>query len=441
MCCIRSGCGALGLLGCLAGSAVSPAAMAAGAASEPAAPAAAQITAIRTEIEALRTEYEARLRELERRLAALEADTEAAEDAASADLEDLRAAAREAAGLTGPEAGPAAASAQPAAATVGRERDLSRLNPEISFTGIFRADASDVDREEFRLGEFELDLQAALDPFSRTRWTVAFDDGEAEIEEGYVLFNALGHGQTLLAGRFRQRFGALNRQHLHALPQSDYPPVLRAYFGDGGLAQTGVSWSWLPRRSIASANELTLELTDGENETAFGGESFEDLALLAHLKSFWDLGDAAYFEWGLSGIGGETADGGDSRVWGTDLTYHWQPPQRAKYRDLTWRTELLLSQRDDELGRRREAWGAYTYVEGLARRNLYLGLRLDRFEDPLDPDRRLRGLAPYLTWWQSEYVRIRAEYGYLEDELSGDEENRFTLQLTWAAGPHKHETY
>jgi hypothetical protein len=73
--------------------------------------------------------------------------------------------------------------------------------------------------------------------------------------------------------------------------------------------------------------------------------------------------------------------------------------------------------------------------------NLYLGARLDWVEDPLDPERELRGIAPYLTWWQSEYVRLRAEYAYVEDRPSGEHEGRFSLQLTWAAGPHKHETY
>ncbi len=184
-----------------------------------------------------------------------------------------------------------------------------------------------------------------------------------------------------------------------------------------------------------------LEVTDGENEVAFGGEFFEDLAVLARLKNFWELSDAAYFEWGLSGIAGRTELGGDSRVLGTDFTYSWQPPARAKYRSLTWRTELLRSERDDPDGVRREAWGGYTYLEALLRQNLYGGLRLDRVEDPLAPSRRLRGLVPYLSWWQSEWVRLRAELAVLEDELSGDDETRFTLQLTWAAGPHKHETY
>ena len=262
-----------------------------------------------------------------------------------------------------------------------------------------------------------------------------------EIEEAWVNYSSLAEGLDLFAGRFRQRFGPLNRQHLHALPQSVLPLAHQRYFGEEGLAQTGLSLTWLPSRPWATANELTFELTNGENEAAFGGELFEDFAFLARLKNFWQLSDATYFEWGLSGISGEDADGGDSRVWGTDFTVNWQPPGRAKYREITWRTEFLLSQREDGLGSDLEALGLYSYLEGLIRRNLYAGVRYDRVEDPLDPQAVAWGVLPYLTWWQSEYVRLRGEYGYLKDDVSGDEENRFTLQLTWAAGPHKHESY
>ena len=69
------------------------------------------------------------------------------------------------------------------------------------------------------------------------------------------------------------------------------------------------------------------------------------------------------------------------------------------------------------------------------------GHRLDRVEQPLEPDLYRWGVLPYLTWWQSEYVRLRGEYGYLVNEPTGESENRFTLQLTWAAGPHKHAIY
>ena len=411
--------------------------LAAGSMTPAAASRKATIDQIRAEIAELRREYEARIAGLEARLAALEGAPGAVPDKAG-ELDRLRRAAVEAAGGA---AEPAPLPAAAGTATIGAERNLNRLNPEISFTGNVLGVTSDAGREEFSLQEFELDLQAALDPFSRTRWTIAFGEEGAEIEEGYVLYSSLPGGLELTAGRFRQRFGALNRQHLHALPQSTYPLVLETFFGEEGLAQTGLSFSWLLPRPWATSNEIAVQVTSGENEQAFGGELFDDLAVLARLQSFWELSDATYFEWGLSGVSGKTAGGGDSRVLGTDVTLSWQPPARAKYRALTWRSELLRSERDGDDGLRRQAWGGYSYLEGLFRRNLWAGLRIDWAEDPLAPERRWRGIVPYLTWWQSEFVRLRAEYGHLVDELGDRSENRFALQLTWAAGPHKHETY
>ncbi len=388
------------------------------------------VAELRHELAELRSAYEARISELERRLAELEAGQKAP-PAAADELERIKAAAAQAAAQTPPPAAPEAS---------GGRLSLNRLNPEVSFTGIFLGVATDGGREELTVQEFELDLQAALDPFSRTRFTLAVgEEGKLEIEEGYVTYASLPGGLTLTAGKFRQSFGALNRQHLHALPQTEYPAVLTTFFDQEGLGQTGLSFEWLLPRGWATANEVTLQLTDGESE-AFGGEAFESLAVLAKVKSYWEIGEASWFEWGLSGIVGESDGPEENRVWGTDLTYHWQPPARAKYRELTWRSELLLSQRDDGSGEHVEAWGGYSYLEGLVRRNLYLGVRVDRVEDPLEPALRSWGVVPYVTWWQSEFVRLRAQFEHLEQD-GGEDESRFVLQLTWAAGPHKHETY
>ncbi len=398
------------------------------------------VAALETEIAALRADYEARIGRLEKRLAELEARASAppaAETASDDELAELRAAAREAAGGDPPVVVPPA----PAAAAVGRERNLSLLNPEISATGIVVGRGASDAREEFDAQEFELDVQSALDPFSKMRLTLALGDEGVEIEEGYVAYSSLPGGLELLAGKFRQRFGALNRQHLHALPQSDYPLAYQAYFGDEGLGQTGVSLTWLLPRPWATANELTLEITDGENETAFAGEEFQDLSVLGRVKNFWHLSDAAYFEWGLSGIAGKNAAGGDSEIYGTDFTLNWRPPARAKYREVTWRLELLRARRDDPSGRAQTASGGYTYLEGLLARNLYAGVRYDRVESFAGAGTYDQGVVPYLTWWQSEYVRLRAEYGLFELGPEGQSEDRFTLQLTWAAGPHKHESY
>lgn len=389
------------------------------------------VTALRQEIAALRQEYGERLADLEARLARLEATGEGQVTTQEDDeLAALRAEAEETAG------GFAEAEAVPEVSVAGSERNLNRLNPEISVTGDMVGFYTDQDREDFDAREFELNFQSALDPFSLTKWTLAFSPEEGvDIEEGYISYTNLPGGLGLTAGKFRQSFGVINRWHLHALPQLDYPLALQTWFGDEGLAQTGIRANWLLPRPWASANELTLELTDGESD-AFGGESFENLVGLAHLKNYWDIGDAVYTELGLSGIAGN-----DTQVLGGDFTFHWQPPSRAKYREITWRTEVLRSDRDDEEGIGHQAWGGYSYIESLLAQNLYAGVRYDRVEDPLDPEHVTWGVFPNVTWWQSEYVRLRGEYGFIKDDLTGDEENRFSLQLTWAAGPHKHEIY
>ncbi|MDX1644051.1 MAG: hypothetical protein R3244_06815, partial [Thermoanaerobaculia bacterium] len=398
-----------------------------------------EVAALRRAVSEMEARYRAEIERLEERIAALESDrpspagASAGEPGASDEAARLRAAARAAAAPT--EAVP------PPDVAGGRQRNLNRLNPEISATGIFAGIASDLEREEFERGEFELDLQATLDPFSSMRWTIAFtEEGEVEIEEGYLTYSALPGGLSLTAGRFRQRFGALNRQHVHALPQTSYPLALARVFGEEGLGQTGIGASWLLPRPWASANEIVVEITDGENEF-FGGESFDDFALLARLKNFWEVSSSTYVEWGLSGMDGRTESGEEARLWGSDLTLHWRPPQRAKYREITWRTEALLAERAEADGLLREAWGGYSYLEGLVARNLYVGVRYDWSEDPLDPTSEAWAVVPYVTWWQSEWVRLRGEFERRQDDALGETENRFTLQLTWAAGPHKHETY
>ena len=389
------------------------------------------VEALRAEIEAMREQYEARIAALEARLAELEAERQA----------DEMTAIRRAAEAAAAEGGTVAAADLTEGPAVGHERNLNRLNPEISATGIVLANHSDPGRSEFQAQEFELDLQAALDPFSRTRITLAISEEGVELEEGYLLYNSLPGSMELTAGKFRQRWGLLNRQHLHALPQSDYPLAYQNFFGEEGLAQTGLSFHWLLPKLWASSNELTFEVTDGENDVAFAGEFFDDFSFLGRLTSYWDMSVASYVEWGLSGITGKTAEGGDSLVYGTDVSYSWSPPSRAKYRGLTWRTEVLWSQKDDEFGQRQDAWGAYSFLEGLLARNLWIGARVDRAGEPLIPEAYRWGVLPYMTWWQSEYVRLRGEYGYYVLEPSGETENRFTLQLTFAAGPHKHATY
>jgi hypothetical protein len=50
-------------------------------------------------------------------------------------------------------------------------------------------------------------------------------------------------------------------------------------------------------------------------------------------------------------------------------------------------------------------------------------------------------VTPYVTLWQSEYVRFLAEYSYTDGHRIQEPGHTVGLQAVVAAGPHKHERY
>jgi hypothetical protein len=68
------------------------------------------------------------------------------------------------------------------------------------------------------------------------------------------------------------------------------------------------------------------------------------------------------------------------------------------------------------------------------------GARYEWTENPSHPEESAWLFSPTLAWWQSEYVRVRAEYDLL-GRTAESGKGRFLLQVTFAMGPHKHESY
>ncbi len=85
------------------------------------------------------------------------------------------------------------------------------------------------------------------------------------------------------------------------------------------------------------------------------------------------------------------------------------------------------------------AMGVWTLAEWKLTSQWLVGGRFSHVEDPSNPDRTAWLTTPSLTYWQSEFVRLRAEYDLLHNP--GDTSGLFTLRVTFAMGPHKHETY
>jgi len=322
---------------------------------------------------------------------------------------------------------------------IGRERNQAQLNPEISATGDVRAygTAPGVQRDNFDAREFEVGFQSALDPYSNTKIFVSLENGSVSVEEGYAYWTGLPGHIRFDIGKFRQQFGELNRWHLHAVPETEYPLALRTFLGQDGLAGTGISL--YHAFGGLGAHEVTAQVTRSESDAElFGGGGRP--TYLVRLLNFWQLSPSTYMQIGGTGLYGTNPSSAlRTKVGGLEFRFTWRPPQRALYRNFTLRGELYAMQKDS---------GG---VSGLTHRGWYVGstyklderwivgVRYDYVEDPVS-SLVTRQVIPTLTLWESEWVELRAQYMWSK-VVGASATNQFALQAVWAIGPHKHETY
>ena len=321
---------------------------------------------------------------------------------------------------------------------IGRERNQAQLNPEISVTGDVRAygETRGVQRDNFDPREFEVGFQSALDPYSHTKIFVSLEDGNVSVEEGYAYWIGLPAHLRFDIGKFRQQFGELNRWHLHAVPETEYPLVLRSYLGADGLAGAGISLY----RAFGGlgTHELTAQVTRSASDVELFGAGGRPTYLL-HLLNFWQLTPSTYMQIGGTGLYGTDPDSNlRTKVGGLEFRLTWRPSARALYRNWTLRGELLAL-RKEYRGTGTTRLGGYVSTTYKLDQRWIAGARWDYVEDPLT-GLITRQLIPSLTLWESEWVFLRAQYTW--SKLIGtDATGQFAFQAVWAIGPHKHETY
>ncbi|HEY6093168.1 MAG TPA: hypothetical protein VIV83_14325, partial [Gemmatimonadales bacterium] len=351
----------------------------------------------------------------------------------SDDLAALRAAASQAAGGARDSS-----AADTLGAVVGRERNQAQLNPEIGATGDVRAYATarGIQRDNFDPREFEVGFQSALDPYSHTKIFLSFENGSVGVEEGYAYWTGLPGHIRLDLGKYRQQFGELNRWHLHAVPETEYPLAITSYLGDDGLSGTGISLY----RAFGGfgAHELTAQVTRSASDSELFGNSGRPTYLL-HLLNFWQLSGSTYMQIGGTALYGTDPDSAlRTKVGGLEFRLTWRPPLRAMYHELTVRGELL-GLKKEVAGTGPTRVGGYVSSTYKLNQRFILGARYDYVEDP-NFGVITRQIVPTLTMWQSEWVFLRAQYQWRR-VANATADHQIALQAVWAIGPHKHETY
>lgn len=323
-----------------------------------------------------------------------------------------------------------------------------------------KEDEEGADRVSVR--ELELVLGSAVDPYTRMDATLGISDfEELEIEEAYVTRYGLPLDMTARIGRFLPRVGKAIPVHRDALDTVDEPLVVEKYFGHHGYSKTGADLSRSIDLPWAVSHEATLGVLEGGNgeEGALFGETRRHPTLYGHLKNYLDINDLTGLELGASYLTGSRDDDSSFEVGviGLDgtLIHRYGDRRHIKLQSEAFRvsrTESFYERTDADTGEifyedldgAKNLWGTYVLLDWRFDPQWAAGARFDDVQlietadDFANELQSERGYTGYLTFYQSEFARWRAQYTH-SDMTDGTEDNRVYLQGTFAIGEHKHK--
>jgi len=344
-------------------------------------------------------------------------------------------------------------------------------------TAIERGDHDPLQRG-FTLPNEEIFLDGAVDPYFKGVADIVFkldqdNATEVELEEVYLTTSSLPWNLQAKAGQFFSEFGRINQQHPHAWDFVDQPLVIGRMFGPEGLRNPGARLSWLVPTPFYS--ELFLTAQNSHGDTAFSFRNTEDalfgrtpvdrpvrnpgdLLYVPRYVASYDLTDSQTIVAGVSGAFGPNASATDTRtqIYGADLYWKWKPPwQSGGFPFLSWQTEALGRRYEAGAGLLERAgmatvalpretlfdWGVYSQLLYGFRPRWVAGLRGDWVSGDrgtFSPDEnradRFR-ISPDLTFYPTEFSKLRLQYNYDHGQLRGDDSSLW-MQVEFLLGSH-----
>lgn len=330
----------------------------------------------------------------------------------------------------------------------------------------------------FSLRNAELAFDGAVDPFFKGFANTAFklsedNETEFELEEAYLVSSSLPSNLQIKAGQFFAAFGRQNPMHPHQWNFVDQPLILNRVFGPEGLRNVGAQLSWLAPTPFYT--ELFLGVLNGAGGTAFsfrnpgeedadpprlyGRETLDrglrgpgDLLFTPRIASSFDLTETQTIVLGTSGAFGPNNTGPNSRteIYGLDAYWKWSPLDAMQgFPFVSWQTEALYRRfgagEDLAAGLASENirdWGLYSEVMWGVRPRWVTGLRgefVTGNNSSIDSESLIRGdrtkMSPNLTWYPSEFSKLRLQYNYDKGQNIGSEHSVW-LQLEVLLGAH-----
>lgn len=328
----------------------------------------------------------------------------------------------------------------------------------------------------FTIPNAEISLDGAVDPYFKGFANIVYkldSGGETgvELEEAYFLTTSLRWNLQLKGGQFFTEFGRQNPQHPHAWSFVDQPLVLNRMFGPDGLRSQGARLAWLvPTRWYTEAMVSVLNSAGGTTSSFRSDESAEihggvpvdrevrrlgDLLVVPRVTASVDLTSTQTLLFGASAAFGPNNSGPDARtqIYGADLYWKWKSTTAsAGFPFVSWQTEALFRRYDaaervsmddpsvtlpaEKLKDR----GVYSQLLWGIKPRIVAGLRGDFVSGSnaaFDVELRARRyrLSPNLTWYPTEFSKVRLQYNYDNRKGVGTDHSLW-LQFEFILGAH-----
>jgi hypothetical protein len=305
----------------------------------------------------------------------------------------------------------------------------------------------------FNFRSAELGIAASVDPYARVYSFINGSNEGVEVEEAAAITTSLPWNLTARGGRFFADFGRLPKFHQDALPFVNFPFSIDRMVGgesqaDGAEVNYLFPTPFFLRATFGGYNKIGADNEQVDNSKPRSGSQF---TYLGRLNTYFDLTDNHSIEIGSSlaytpsvRLEGNPS-GGDRVLNGVDLTYRYQPLGSTLYQGFTWGSEFYAnSQRfpvDDVVAKRQRSYGGYSYADLKLNKNWSTGFLFDYAPIVDNPRQRTLSYSPYLTWYLSEFNRLRFQYSYLSNNFGADKAekgNQLFLQWTTTIGSETH---
>jgi hypothetical protein len=324
------------------------------------------------------------------------------------------------------------------------------VNPDISAIGQVVGKYSDDSLSPFpkkptlELGEVELMLDAALNPYLTGAFVLSLDTKSIEIEEAYAsVIRGLPLNLGLKAGKYRLGFGRLNPMHPHAYPFISTPRIMdpriaKLIPGDESFNDVAVEASTLIPVVGSYAISVSGDLLQGDSfhpdtvTANFGG--------LARIVNSFVVADLVPSEIGLSFTEGTNDPRYDTKslVAGVDLKTKLalSPTVTAIVQG-----ELIYKNAEhvDSLGAfsTENRTGLYAFTDFRFQAHYNAGVLYEQYQSPNSASQTDRGIKPFVGFAvleESTLVRLAYEYFM---PATGKTSNTVELQFLYSMGPHK----